>query len=229
MVELRQAGRGEHHVERDLVVAEEPQPAILHRRGADQQADRRGPAQPREIDLLGQDLAQRVEAERIELVGRQQPRREFQRQRRGARHGAAEPHQRAGAADAPPEALEPRPRRCRPAFGQPVGEQHGVDRAGADAAHHVERHRILLQELVEHAPGESAEGAAALQRQRQRPLPGVPPRPQEGLRQEMGEARSRPRRRGRSSSGEQDHLPFMQAATIDGSCRRSCCVAQCVI
>jgi len=51
------------------------------------------------------------------------------------------------------------------AFHETGGERHGVDGAGAGPADAVEGEAVALQEGIEHAPGESAVGAAALQSQ----------------------------------------------------------------
>src|SRR5437588_12211729 len=51
------------------------------------------------------------------------------------------------------------------ALGEAAREQNGIDRSRACAADCIEVKLALLDEPVEHAPGEGAEGAAALQRQ----------------------------------------------------------------
>jgi hypothetical protein len=65
----RQAGRGKQDVGGDLLVAEDTAAAGAHTGRGDEQPD--GSAgQPVEIDAFGEHRAQRVEAERIEIIGR---------------------------------------------------------------------------------------------------------------------------------------------------------------
>ncbi len=80
----RQAGRGEQHVGRDVLVAEHAAaPGVDIGRG-DEELDR-GLAEMSEIDALLEQVADRVVAERIEAVGRNHPRHQVHRQigRRG--------------------------------------------------------------------------------------------------------------------------------------------------
>src|SRR5208283_5441724 len=53
------------------------------------------------------------------------------------------------------------------------GQQNGVDRAGARAADRVKLH-VILDQAVEHAPGEGAERAATLKGEREAPLLRIP-------------------------------------------------------
>ena len=69
----RQTSRGKQHVGRDLRVAEDAAAAGTHVGRGDEQLDRRI-GKPVEIDAVGQDVAQRVEAERIEIIGRKHAR-----------------------------------------------------------------------------------------------------------------------------------------------------------
>jgi len=122
-----------------------------------------------EIDLFREDRAQRVHVEGVALIGREQPRRH--------RGGGVRACPRRDLADARPEVLEARSRLLAPALAPALGEagrhHDGVDRAGARAAHHVEG-EVLLEQAVEHAPGEGAEGAAALESERQPSALGLP-------------------------------------------------------
>src|SRR3954451_10693418 len=65
-----------------------------------------------------------------------------------------------------PEVLELFLRSFTPALGQAAGENDGVDRPGARAADRVKVKLTLFDQPVEDSPGESAERAAALQRER---------------------------------------------------------------
>ena len=58
------------------------------------------------------------------------------------------------------------------ALGIAAGQGHGVDRAGAGAAQALERDALVRQQRVEHAPGEGAVRAAALQSQIEGPHGG---------------------------------------------------------
>ncbi len=53
------------------------------------------------------------------------------------------------------------------AGGEAVGEKHGVEGARRGTAHRVEIDLAGFEQAVEHAPGEGAKRAAALQSQRQ--------------------------------------------------------------
>jgi len=50
-----------------------------------------------------------------------------------------------------------------PAAHEAVGEHHGVHRAGAGAAQPVDEQPVVEHQALEHAPGEGAMRAAALQ------------------------------------------------------------------
>jgi hypothetical protein len=162
-MEQRQAGGGEHRLERHRLLAKDAQAAVAHPRRGDEEPQRRLRPQRVEIDLFREDRAQRVHVEGVELIGREEPRRHCGRGVRAC--------SRRDLADARPEVLEARSRLLAPALTPALGEagrhHDGVDRAGARAAHHVEGEVLLLEQAVEHAPGKGAEGAAALQSERQ--------------------------------------------------------------
>ncbi len=50
-------------------------------------------------------------------------------------------------------------------LGEAGGERHGIDGAGAGGADPGDVERLVLEQAVEHAPGEGAVRAAALERQ----------------------------------------------------------------
>ena len=52
VMQQRQAGRGDHRIDGDLVIAENPRPAVGDARRRDEEADRPLLAQPLEIDFL---------------------------------------------------------------------------------------------------------------------------------------------------------------------------------
>ena len=129
-----------------------------------------------EVDRLLEHVLQRVVVGGIELVGRDQPAHQVEHQERRRvvervvvqqpveRRGLQRAHGR-GMADPPPEAGERLLRALAPAFGQAVGQHHGVHGPGAGGRHALERDPLVLEQPVEHAPGEGAVGAAALQRE----------------------------------------------------------------
>ena len=171
----RQAGRGEQDVGRHLVVLEHLAAAGANIGGGDEEMDRRL-RQQLEIDQLGENLAQRILAHRIEVVGRHQARHQIHRDidRRGIERPAAEQHverpalERAepgGVRDAPPERLERLARAGGPALLMAVDQHRRVHRAGRRAGNAVDLEPGLFEQAVEHAPGERAMRAAALQRE----------------------------------------------------------------
>ncbi len=117
-----------------------------------------------------------MQVERVELIGREQPRHRVEhveaervvhvpalvqrRQHLGHRHR----HQRA-VADPPPELVECCDRALLAAAHETVGEHHGVHRAGAGAAQAVDEQTVVAHQALQHAPREGAVGTAALQRQ----------------------------------------------------------------
>ena len=62
-----------------------------------------------------------------------------------------------------PEIRQPLARFLRPAADQAVRQHHRIDRAGRSARQAVDADPAVFQQLIDHAPGEGAMGAAALQ------------------------------------------------------------------
>ena len=168
----RQAGGRQDHIGVDLVMRENAQPAGMHIGGADEQLRGRGFPDGVEIDEALDQFLQRVDVERIEIVRRQilrhrlEPdphRRIFQRQKREqAVDGLAlQVGQTAAQAGGAPEIGQPLARFLAPAARQPVGQQHGVDRAGGSAGNALDLEPPVVEQVIEHAP---AEGAVARRR-----------------------------------------------------------------
>jgi hypothetical protein len=170
----RQAGRREHRLDAHLVALEHANAPGEHVGRAGEELRPGVAAQALEIDDFQQHVAQRVLVERVELVGREEPRHrvEPQPQRRMvhvARAGRAiEPRglqrrERRRLADPGPE----RPQRLAGALvaadRQAVGEHRGVHRAGARTDDALDGDTVFLEQPVEHPPGESAMRAAALE------------------------------------------------------------------
>ena len=61
LVHRGKTGRGKQHVRSDLAITEDASATGAHLRGGDEQLDRRA-GEPVEIDALGQNVAQRIEA-----------------------------------------------------------------------------------------------------------------------------------------------------------------------
>jgi hypothetical protein len=66
-----------------------------------------------------------------------------------------------------PEAIEAPASFCLATGEQASGEDHGVDRSSAGTAHSIEADVVLFKQAVEHAPGERAQRASSLERQRE--------------------------------------------------------------
>ncbi len=68
-------------------------------------------------------------------------------------------------ADLAPESIERLARALCPAGGVALRQHHGVQGAGTGAAEPFDDDALILEQPVEHAPGERAMRAAALQRE----------------------------------------------------------------
>ena len=133
-------------------------------------------AQQVKVHLALQQAAQRVDVERIGLVGRE-PLAHQPHHGVGGRQGRA-PHQAAQRAHALPQ---PGKRFTRldatgqvrfvrvfvllRGFGKAVRHGHGIHRAGAGAAHAIKLPLAILQQGIQHTPGERTVGAPTLQGQ----------------------------------------------------------------
>ena len=116
----------------------------------------------------------RILAHGIDVVGRHQARHQIHRDihRRRIERPAPEQHverpaleraETGGVRDAPPESPKRLTRAGRPAQLMAVDQHRGVHRAGGGAGNAVDRQPRLLQQPVEHAPGEGAVRPASLQ------------------------------------------------------------------
>ncbi len=131
-----------------------------------------------EVDEALDQVLERIDVERIEIVGRQQPRHRAEPQalarnerKQPLDHAALQIGQVAVDAHRAPEIGEPRPRLVRPPAIEPVGEHDGIDRAGRGAGNALDLEAAVVEQLIEHAPGEGAMRAAALQREVDPPAP----------------------------------------------------------
>ena len=171
----RQAGRGEQHVRRDFLVAEHPSAPGVHVGRGDEELDRRL-GEMREIDALLEDLADRIKADRVEVVGRDDPRHQVHHEIGGRcveRPAVHQPVERRALEraelrrfrDAAPIGVERRPRALGAALHEAADQHGGVHRAGGRAGDRLDLQPRLFEQPVEHAPGERAMRAAALQRE----------------------------------------------------------------
>jgi hypothetical protein len=161
VVQRRQAGRREQRFERQFVGVEDAQRAGFDARRRDEQADRLAVAHALEVDRFRQQLAQRVQVERIPLRRRQPARHLRQRLQRVV--GRAE---QGVIGQLLPEVAQRFARVRGVALRQPVREQRRVDGAGTGAAGRFNAQAALFEQAVEHAPGERAMRSAALQGER---------------------------------------------------------------
>ena len=123
-----------------------------------------------EVDETLDQLLERVDVERVEIVGREHARHGAEPQP-FARHEREQPlddvalqvSEMAVDAHRAPEIGEPLARLFRPAAGEPVGEHDRIHRSRRRAGHAFDLDAAVLEQLVEHPPGESAMGAASLQ------------------------------------------------------------------
>ena len=168
--QVRQRGRGHDHLGRDFRAREDAQLSGVDIGGGDEQLGREVAADRVEIDEAVDQVLERVDVERVEVVGREHARHRAEPQavacerKEPLDHAALQVRQVAVDAHRPPEVGEPRPRLVRPAAGETVGEHDSVDCARRGAGNAFDLDAAVLEQLVEHAPGEGAVGAAALQR-----------------------------------------------------------------
>ena len=66
--------------------------------------------------------------------------------------------------DTPPKAHERLLCALAPCDGEAIGEYCGIHRAGARRADPIDRDPRFLEQSIQHAPGEGAMGATALER-----------------------------------------------------------------
>ena len=151
----------------------------LHVRRRDEQLEAVGCAQAFEIDRLFKMDAQRIDVERIELIGAQQRRSRLRPgvdpsgsgpeaapgRQRLVDPSALEWRERALGRDQEPELFELLASALPSPLLEAGGEHDGVHRAGARAADRGNLDPRVLGQRVEHAPGVGAVRAAALQGQ----------------------------------------------------------------
>ena len=153
---------------RHLAAPEEARTAGRHVGRGDQQLGTGAGAQQREIDVRLEQFAKGIEIQRIEVVGREQARHlGHARATADAREPGivAQEIGHAGLCHRLPHRPELGAGGGAAAFGEPRRNRHGVYCAGAGAADPADVERVVLQQAIEHAPGEGAMRPAALERQ----------------------------------------------------------------
>ncbi len=167
----RQAGRGHHHLGRDLLAGEHLELAGAHVGRRNEQLEIAVAPDRLEIDEALDQVLQRIDVERVEIVRRPEARERAEpRGLRGEReqpvdHAALQVRQMAVDAHRAPELGEPLPRVLGAAAREAVGDERRVDRARRGPGDALDLEPAVGQNLVEHAPGEGAVCAAALQRE----------------------------------------------------------------
>ncbi len=171
----RQRGRGHHHLGRDLGAREDAELAGLHVGRRDEQLAPPIVADRLEVDEALDQLLERIDVERVEVIGREQARHRAepqilarQKREQALHHVALQVGQVAIDAHRAPEIGEPLARFVRSATGEAVRQHDRVHRAGRRAGDALDAAAAVHEQLIEHAPGEGAVGAAALQREVER-------------------------------------------------------------
>ncbi len=115
---------------------------------------------------------ERIDVERVHAAGREEtahgiePALHRHARRRKLIHDVTRHHRKAAIdAGRAPELSKPLARLFRPAAHQAVGQHHRIHRARRGAGHAVYAEPAVFQQLIEHAPGEGAMRAAALESQ----------------------------------------------------------------
>src|SRR5262245_19078997 len=172
--EMRQACRGDDHVGGHFLAPEYVQLACSHIARGHEQLQILGRPDRLEIDKTADQILQWIDVERVEVVRRQitghrlHPQadwRVFDRpERKQPVDGAAlKVGQVACEAGCAPETCETLARFFRSTASETVGQNDGVDRAGRRAGNSLDCQSAIIEEVIEHAPGECAERAASLQ------------------------------------------------------------------
>ncbi len=173
VMDRRQAGRRQHRVHGEFAAAEKARAARGDIGRGHQQLGARRRAQQREIDVGFEELAERIEAQRIEIVGREQRRHVLHGGRaREAREHRIEADEigQADLGDRFPDRAQLGPRALRSPLGKAGGERRGIHGARARPAQPADLEVVVLEQAVEHAPREGAVRAAALEREIERLL-----------------------------------------------------------
>src|SRR6516162_5577557 len=170
----RQAGGCHDSISGDFVAWENPNPAGLYIGRRDEQLQIGIGAQCFEINETFNQVLQRIDVERIDVIGRKiarqgiEPglyRRALERRERQQpfHHRALERRQIAGARHRTPEIRKPLLRPLAPAAAEAVGKHDRIHGPRRSARNTLDAEPLIAEDLIEDTPGESAVGAPALQ------------------------------------------------------------------
>ena len=168
-----ETGRGEQGVGGQVGIAEHARAAGAHAGGGGEHLDRRL-GQSGEVDGLGQDIPQRVEVAGIEVIGGEQARGQVAEDegRRVVHRPLAQQHvdwtatqraQQGRIRGQLPEAFQGDPGALGATRGIAVAQDRGIHGPGGGTGESVDAEPGLLQEPVQHPPGEGAVGPPTLQ------------------------------------------------------------------
>ena len=171
----REACRSEQDVRRYGVVAKHMAAPGMDIGGRDEQLDRRA-RKPLEVDAMRENGAQRVGVHRVQLIGREHARHQIHgdesrgiierpTSKQHIERRALEGAQLGGLRHFPPERLQAGAGAIGAVRGITIDHDGAVHGSGRGARDTIEAKPVLLQQAVEHAPGEGAMRAAALQRE----------------------------------------------------------------
>ncbi|EWS55571.1 hypothetical protein X551_01584 [Methylibium sp. T29] len=170
----RQAGGGQQRIDRQVLAGEDVGLAAAHAGSRDEQRDVATPQRVL-VDMPPGHVAQRVQVQRVELIGAEgakeavEPlvaRQLVEVEAAAGRTGLAQRERRedlAAGADVVPEGRECRARAGAAATGMSRRQHGGVERAGTGARDRGDLDRVVLEQPVEHAPGEGTVGPSTLQ------------------------------------------------------------------
>src|SRR5262249_54043721 len=172
--QMRETSRSNDHLSDHLVAPEHMQLSSSHIGGGYEQLKLfEGPHRIK-IDKTSNQILQRIDVERVEVIWRQVARQRLHpqadggvldRPKRKQTIDGAPLHlwQIAAEARRTPEFTQALARLLRPAARKPVRQHNGIDRAGGCARNSFDREPAVVQQMVENAPRKCAECAAPLQ------------------------------------------------------------------
>ena len=171
---MRQTGRGDDHVGGHFLAPEHVKLTRLHIGRRHEQFQVFAGTHRIEVDKSSDQILQRIDVERIEIVGGEISRERLHPQayrrildrpeRKQPVYGAAlKVREISGKASRLPEIGEPLARLVGAAARETVGQHDRIDGTGRCAGNAFDRQPAVFEQMVEHTPGECAERAAALQ------------------------------------------------------------------
>src|SRR5579883_760363 len=176
LIHLRNTGRSQERLDGEVAAVEDARLAAIDIGGGDEELQRLAVAQHGDVDRLFEQCPEIGMIEGIGLIGREEQRQLFHPERDRAAveipgalelldPGAANGIVPADLGHAAPETIERGARPGGPALVEALRQDGAVHRPGARPADPFDLDPLVLEQAVEHAPGESAMRAAALERQ----------------------------------------------------------------